>query len=76
MKDDDLKKLSYEEALQKLEEVVRRLEDSDIPLEDSLASFQEGIALSRYCREKLAAIEYRVEYLLKQEETAEKEKDS
>lgn len=77
MKDDDLKKLSYEEALQKLEEVVGRLQDSDIPLEDSLASFQEGIALSRYCREKLAAIEYRVEYLLKQEEeAARKEKDT
>ncbi len=60
-------KLSYEEAVTKLEEIVNRLEDTEIPLEESLSSFQEGIALSRYCREKLAEIEYRVEQLLKEE---------
>jgi exodeoxyribonuclease VII small subunit len=63
-----LKDLSYEEAIKRLEEIVRRLEDADIPLEESLSSFQEGVALSRYCREKLAEIEYRVEYLLKEEQ--------
>jgi len=64
----NFEKLTYEEAIKKLEEIVRRLEDAEIPLEDSLASFQEGIALSRYCREKLAEIEYKVEYLLKEEQ--------
>ncbi len=72
MKDDalneKLKELSYEEAIKRLEEIVRRLEDADIPLEESLSSFQEGVALSRYCREKLAEIEFRVEYLLKEEQ--------
>jgi exodeoxyribonuclease VII small subunit len=63
-----LKDLSYEEAIKKLEEIVRRLEDTDIPLEESLSSFQEGVALSRYCREKLAEIEFKVEYLLKEEQ--------
>lgn len=63
-----LDNLSYEEAIKKLEEIVRRLEDAEIPLEESLSSFQEGIALSRYCRDKLAEIEYRVEYLLKEEQ--------
>ncbi len=63
-----LEKMTYEEAVQKLEEIVSRLEDTEIPLEESLSSFQEGIALSRYCREKLAEIEYRVEYLLKEEQ--------
>ncbi|MGM0651688.1 MAG: exodeoxyribonuclease VII small subunit [Bacillota bacterium] len=60
--------MSYEEAVKKLEEIVNRLEDTDIPLEESLASFQEGVALSRYCREKLAEIEYKVDYLLKEEQ--------
>ncbi|MFO7952380.1 MAG: exodeoxyribonuclease VII small subunit [Bacillota bacterium] len=60
--------MSYEEAIKKLEEIVQRLENAEIPLEESLSSFQEGIALSRYCREKLAEIEYRVEYLLKEEQ--------
>lgn len=60
--------MTYEEAVKRLEEVVQLLENAEIPLEDSLAAFQEGIALSRHCREKLAEIEYRVEYLLKQEQ--------
>jgi len=60
--------MTYEEAVKKLEEIVNKLEDTDIPLEESLASFQEGVALSRYCREKLAEIEYKVEYLLKEEQ--------
>lgn len=68
MKDKDLKKLSYEEAVKRLEEIVQMLENADISLEESLALFQEGIALSSYCREKLAEIEYRVEYLLKQDQ--------
>ncbi len=59
--------LSYEEALGRLEEIVAKLENAEIPLEESLAAFQEGIALSRLCREKLAEIEYKVEYLLKEE---------
>ena len=60
--------MTNEEAVKRLEEIVNRLEDTDIPLEESLASFQEGVALSRYCREKLAEIEYKVEYLLKEEQ--------
>ena len=67
-KADQLKNLSYEEAIKKLEDIVRSLEDADIPLEESLSSFQEGVALSRYCREKLAEIEFRVEFLLKEEQ--------
>ncbi len=62
------KELTYEEAVKQLEEIVNRLENSEIPLEESLSSFQEGIALSRLCREKLAEIEYKVEYLLKEEQ--------
>jgi len=65
---EDLKKLTYEEAVGRLEEIVNRLEDGEIPLEESLSAFQEGVALSRYCREKLAEIEYKVEYLLKEEQ--------
>lgn len=63
-----IEKMSYEEAINKLEEIVNRLEDSEVPLEESLSAFQEGIALSRYCREKLVEIEYKVEYLLKEEQ--------
>lgn len=60
--------MAYEVALKRLEEIVRLLEEAEISLEESLALFQEGITLSRYCRDKLAEIEYRVDYLLKEEQ--------
>lgn len=63
-----LEKLSYEEALKKLEAIVSKLEDAEISLEESIEAFQEGIALSSYCRKKLAEIEFKVEYLLKEEQ--------
>jgi len=67
-KDSQLEKLSYEEALKKLETIVNQLEDPEIALEESLTLFQEGMTLSRYCRDKLTEIECRVEYLLKEEQ--------
>ena len=67
---EQLEKLSYEEALRKLEVIVSKLEDGEIPLEESINAFQEGIALSRYCREKLAEIEFKVDHLLKEEQQA------
>jgi len=67
---EQLEKLSYEEALKKLEVIVSKLEDGEIPLEESIDAFQEGIALSRYCREKLAEIEFKVDYLLREEQQA------
>ena len=63
-------KLTYEEAMGKLEEVVHRLENEEVPLEEALTSFKEGVRLSRYCREKLAEIEFQVEHLLKEESEA------
>ncbi len=60
--------LSYEEAIRRLEEIVERLENEEIPLEEALDGFKEGVRLSRYCREKLAEIEFQVEYLLKEEQ--------
>lgn len=63
-----LEKLSYEEALKKLEVAVNRLEDPEIALEESLTLFQEGMHLARYLKDKLTEIEQKVEYLLKEEE--------
>ncbi len=68
--------LSFEEALKKLEEVVQHLEEGKLSLEDSLQYFQEGIRLSRTCREILAEAEYKVEYLLKEVENETNEKDA
>jgi exodeoxyribonuclease VII small subunit len=58
----------FEEALNKLEEIVRKLEGGDLSLEESLKAFEEGIRLSGLCGRKLDEAQRRVEILLKEEQ--------
>lgn len=55
---------SFEQSLQRLEQVVRELESGDLPLEQALALFQEGVMLSRECSGQLNDAEARIEKLL------------
>ncbi|MCW3490263.1 exodeoxyribonuclease VII small subunit [Dethiobacter alkaliphilus] len=57
--------LTFEEALQRLEEVLAKLERSDCPLEEALGLFEEGMRLVQKCRGKLADVEGKVSVLLK-----------
>ena len=51
---------SFEDAMQRLDAIVAKLEDDKLPLEEMLASYEEGVALARYCGEKLEAAEQKV----------------
>jgi len=61
-------KEKFEEALERLEDIVRKMEAGDMTLEESLKAFEEGIKLARLCSRRLDDAERRVEILLKQEE--------
>jgi exodeoxyribonuclease VII small subunit len=65
----DTKELSFEEALNRLEEVVRQLEQGDLTLEEALNCFQDGVSLARACSQKLQAAENQVEVLMQQDPT-------
>jgi exodeoxyribonuclease VII small subunit len=58
----------FEVALQELEGVVEQLESGDLPLEDSLAAFEKGIGLVKYCNQKLNEVERKVELLIRDKE--------
>jgi exodeoxyribonuclease VII small subunit len=62
-----MSKEKFEEALEKLEEIVRRMEAGEMTLEESLKAFEEGIKLSRLCAKKLDEADRRVDLLLRQE---------
>ena len=47
------KELSFEENLEKLEEIVKKLERGDVPLDNAIKEFTEAIKLSKLCDEKL-----------------------
>jgi exodeoxyribonuclease VII small subunit len=53
----------FESAIGELESIVRTLEDGDLPLEKSLALFERGVQLSRFCHSKLEEAERRIEIL-------------
>jgi exodeoxyribonuclease VII small subunit len=59
------KKLSFEESLARLEEIVRHLEKGDLPLSDSLSLFEEGTALLASAGKMLDEAEQKVVKLRK-----------
>jgi exodeoxyribonuclease VII small subunit len=56
----------FENALNRLEDIVVQLEKGDLPLEQALQLFEEGVRISRFCNSKLSEAERRVEILLRE----------
>ncbi len=54
----------FETTLRRLTEVVKRLEEGDLSLEESLRAFEQGVALTRAAKTRLAAAQARVDELL------------
>ncbi len=53
----------FEAALAELDALVRKLEEGDLTLEQSLALYERGVQLSRFCHARLEEAERRIEIL-------------
>jgi exodeoxyribonuclease VII small subunit len=53
----------FEAAIAELESVVKKLEEGDLALEQSLALYERGVQLSRFCHARLEDAERRIEIL-------------
>ncbi len=60
-KNDDISKLSFEEALDQLETIVNGLERGDVSLDDSINTYERGEALKEHCAKLLRVAEDKVE---------------
>ena len=60
---DSPSELSFEKALEELEALVARMEDGKLPLEESLAAYQRGAELVKFCESKLVDAQARVAIL-------------
>lgn len=58
---DDISGLSFEKALEALEEIVARLEGGKVDLEESIKIYERGEALRKHCQAKLKEAEARIE---------------
>jgi exodeoxyribonuclease VII small subunit len=56
--------IGFEEALEKLEDLVSKLEDTEIPLDESIAYFEEAMNLSKVCSNKLNEAERKISMLI------------
>ena len=57
------RELSVEEAFEELERLVRQMETDGITLEESLACYEKGIRLVRYCNDRIDRVEKKVRML-------------
>ncbi len=64
MTEKPITKLSFEEALAALEQVVSQLEGGQVPLEQSIALYERGDALKKHCEAKLGEAELKVEKIV------------
>ena len=55
--------MSFEKALEELESLVARMEDGKLPLEESLAAYQRGAELIKFCESKLSDAQARIAIL-------------
>jgi exodeoxyribonuclease VII small subunit len=55
--------MSFEAALQRLEEIVRALEKGEAPLDQSIELYQEGDRLKRHCEARLKDAQARIEQI-------------
>ncbi len=59
---------TFEQAIQRLEQIVADLENGDVALEESIKLFEEGMQLAKFCMEKLNQAEKRLMKLTKKDD--------
>ena len=55
--------VSYEAALQELEQLIAQIESGQLPLEQMLAGYQRGAVLLNFCRTRLEAVQEQIKVL-------------
>ena len=70
-KTNDVEKLSFEDAIRELTDIVGKIEQGEIPLQDSLEQYEKGMSLIKRCRAILQEAEKRIEKISKEDPEAE-----
>jgi exodeoxyribonuclease VII, small subunit len=68
-----MKEMSFENAMQELEEITGKLEKGNLSLDESVASFEEGMKLAKKCNNILEDAEKKIKILVQKDENIEEE---
>ncbi len=63
-----LDELSYEEAFEKLQNIVKLLEEGKVSLDESIKYYEQGIILKNHCEKKLKNAEVKIKNVLNKSE--------
>ncbi|MBA7598397.1 Exodeoxyribonuclease 7 small subunit [subsurface metagenome] len=69
-------KMTFEQAIKELTDIVGKIEQGQIPLQDSLKQYERGMALIKHCRTILKKAEQRIEKISEPEGKSQKTTDS
>ena len=58
---EDIKNMSFEEAMTELESIIKKMEAGDVKLDQSVAFYERGIALKEHCEEILKSAKLKIE---------------
>ena len=58
-----VEELTFEQALDQLDQLVRRMESGDLGLDESIAAYRRGAELARFCQSRLADAEQQIQKL-------------
>ena len=72
----DINKLSFEEAIKELTGIVAKIEQGEIPLQDSLSQYEKGMALIKRCKGILQKAEKRIEKISKEKTSEDRSQKS
>ena len=61
---DDIRSMSFEDALAELEKIVRDLEGGQAQLEGAIKSYERGAALKQHCEAKLREAQTKVDKIV------------
>ena len=61
MTNDEIQKLTFEEAMRELEKLVDGLDKGDISLDEAIAAYDRGSQLKDYCQKKLQEAKMKVD---------------
>lgn len=59
--------ITFEQAMEELEQIVEQLEEGDVPLEEAISIYKKGMDYSRLCHQKLKSVEEQLTQILKED---------
>ena len=69
MSNNELEKLTFEEAMKELEKLVDSLDKGDVSLDEAIAAYDRGSQLKDYCEKKLQEAKMKVDTIQASENT-------